>query len=106
MYRFSPIVVFLVLILGVVGCKEQTTGSSAKDYAKTKEVTVEISGMSCAKGCAPRARDAIASLPWAKDVKVDFEKKRGTFVAEVARFDGAALLKALSDEGFEGKVLK
>ena len=51
-------------------------------------------------------RDALATLPWAKDVKVDFEKKQGTFVAETARYDEAAILKALKDEGFEGKVLR
>jgi copper chaperone CopZ len=45
-------------------------------------------------------------LPWAKDVKVDFDKKQGTFVAETARYDEQAILKALKDEGFEGKILK
>lgn len=108
MLRFSSFIALIMLLGFVAGCKEQSTssGMSVKSTAPTKEVTVEITGMSCAKGCVPRARDAIASLPWAKDVKVDFEKKQGTFVAEVGRYDEAAVLKVLSDEGFEAKILK
>lgn len=92
------------LILVSAGCQNQAESESAT--AKTKDVTVEITGMSCAQGCAPRARDALATLPWAKDVKVDFDKKQGTFVAETARYDEQAILKVLKDEGFEGKILK
>jgi copper chaperone CopZ len=91
----------LVLFAGIVGCQPQ--GDST---ASTKDVTVEITGMSCAKGCAPRARDALAKLPWATNVKVDFDKKLGTFVAETAAYDEQAILKALKDEDFEGKILK
>jgi hypothetical protein len=43
-------------------------------------------------------------LPWAKDVKVDFDKKQGVFNAETARYDEQAILKVLKDEGFEGKI--
>jgi copper chaperone CopZ len=45
-------------------------------------------------------------LPWAKNVKVDFESKQATLSAESARYDERAMLKVLEDEGFEGKVLK
>ena len=58
------------------------------------------------KGCAPRAQKALASLPWAKNVKVEFEAKLATFNAEITRFDEAAILTVLKEEGFEGKVLK
>jgi copper chaperone CopZ len=44
-------------------------------------------------------------LPWAKDVKVDFDRKKATFTAEKARFDESAILKVLQDEGFEGKIV-
>ena len=57
------------------------------------------------KCCAPRAQKALASLPWAKDVKVDFDRKKATFTAERARYDESVILKALQDEGFEGKIV-
>jgi len=57
-------------------------------------------------GCAPRAQKALASLPWAKDVKVNFDQKKATFTAERARHDESAILKVLKDEGFEGKLSK
>jgi copper chaperone CopZ len=57
------------------------------------------------KGCAPRAQKALASLPWAKDVKVDFDRKKATFTAERNRYDESAILKVLQDEGFEGKIV-
>ncbi len=98
---------FTVVVFAVVGCQQQSdSDSKASVSAKSKGVSVEITGMSCEKGCAPRARDALAALPWAKDVKVDFEKKQGTFVAETARYDEAAILKVLKDEGFDGKIVK
>ena len=58
------------------------------------------------KGCAPRAQKALASLPWVKNVKIDFERKQATFAAEVARFDESAIAKVLEDEGFKGKLLR
>jgi len=45
-------------------------------------------------------------LPWAKDVKVDFDKKQASFTAETERYDEAAIVAALEKEGFGGKVLK
>jgi len=45
-------------------------------------------------------------LPWAKNVKVDFDSKKATFTAEKARYDESAILKVLTDEGFEGKILR
>jgi hypothetical protein len=44
-------------------------------------------------------------LPWAKDVKVDFDRKKATFIAERERYDESAILKVLQDEGFEGKIV-
>ena len=58
------------------------------------------------KGCAPRAREALATLPWAKNVQVDFDKKQATFVADTASYDEAAIIATLEKEGFGGKVAK
>lgn len=57
-------------------------------------------------GCAPRARAALATLPWAKNVKVDFDRKQATFTAETAQYDEAAIIAALEKEGFGGTVVK
>ncbi len=57
-------------------------------------------------GCAPRVREALATLPWAKNVQVDFDRKRATFVAEAASYDEAAIIAALEKEGFGGSVVK
>ena len=93
------------ILLLIAGCKQESD-QQVDTSSGFKEVTLEISGMSCPTGCAPRAQEALASLPWVKDVKVNFERKQATLSAEVARLDEAALLKALADEGFEGKIVR
>ena len=51
-------------------------------------------------------RNALATLPWVKNVQVDFDTKQATFTAEAGKMDEAAISRALKDEGFEGKVKK
>jgi copper chaperone CopZ len=51
-------------------------------------------------------REALETLPWAKNVQVNFERKQATFTAEAARFDEAAIVSALGKAGFGGKVAK
>jgi len=48
---------------------------------------------------------ALASLPWAKNVQVDFGRKKATFSAEPAQFDATEIVKVLKDQGFEGKIV-
>jgi hypothetical protein len=50
-------------------------------------------------------RDALATLPWVKDVQVNYDRKQATFTAEIARFDEASIVSALEKEGFGGKVV-
>lgn len=57
-------------------------------------------------GCAPRAQEALETLPWAKKVKVDFDRKQATFVAEPASYDEAAIIAVLEKEGFGGRIVK
>jgi copper chaperone CopZ len=49
---------------------------------------------------------ALASLPWVRQVQVDFPKKQAIVTAETDKYDEQALLKALERGGFGGKVLK
>lgn len=102
--RWTSVALFLFAILVLAnGCRQPDAATATADY---QEVTIEVSNMACAEGCAPRAKEALTSLPWAKDVKVDFETKKATFKAEAARYDEDAIIKVLTDEGFEGKILK
>jgi hypothetical protein len=51
-------------------------------------------------------RKALTSLPWVRQVQVDFSRKQATITAVADRYDEKALLKALEREGYEGKVVK
>lgn len=46
------------------------------------------------------------SLPWVREAKVDFDKKQAVVTVEVEKYDEAALLKALKEARFGGKVVK
>ena len=51
-------------------------------------------------------REALATLPWVKNVQVDYDKKQAAFTAESARYDEAAIIRVLKDEGFGAKIAK
>ena len=46
------------------------------------------------------------SLPWVRQAQVDFDKKQAVVTVEVEKYDEQALLKALEEAGFGGKVAK
>ncbi len=48
----------------------------------------------------------LASLPWVKNVQVNYGRKQATFTADAESFDEAAVVRALEKEGFGGKVAK
>jgi copper chaperone CopZ len=50
---------------------------------------------------------ALESLPWAKQVQIDFANRQATFRADPAQYDENAIVRALDEAGFAGsKVLK
>jgi copper chaperone CopZ len=52
-------------------------------------------------------QQALESLPWAKQVQVDFNSKRATFRADPARYDENAIVRVLEAAGFaNSKVVK
>jgi copper chaperone CopZ len=51
-------------------------------------------------------RDALATLPWAKNVQVNFDRKQATFTADTEQYDEAAIIAALKKEGFGGTIKK
>jgi copper chaperone CopZ len=110
MSRYLRIVDLLFLVLIALatssGCQEESAFEPELRSAATNQVTINVTGMYCAVGCAPRARDALATLPWAKNVQVNFDRKQATFVAEIASYDEAAIIAALEKEGFGGTVVK
>lgn len=108
-FRMANILVLLLVLVALAastGCQMELASEPNVPSAATKQVTVEITGMSCAKGCAPRARDALAALPWAKNVQVDFDRKQATFDADNAEYDEPAIIAALEKEGFGGAIVK
>ena len=57
-------------------------------------------------GCAAGVRKALASLPWVRQVQVNFDTKQAIVTADAARYDEKTMLKALEEAGFGGKVVK
>jgi copper chaperone CopZ len=51
-------------------------------------------------------RKALKSLPWVRQVRVNFDKKKAVVTVEAGKYNEKALLKALKKAGYRGKVLK
>jgi hypothetical protein len=51
-------------------------------------------------------REALASLPWVRQVKVDFNRKQAVVTVVADQYDQKALLEALEKEGYGGNVVK
>jgi copper chaperone CopZ len=51
-------------------------------------------------------RKALTSLPWVRQVQVNFDKKQAIVSADAARYDEKAMLKALEDAGYGGRVVE
>jgi copper chaperone CopZ len=73
--------------------------------AKTKQVTIAVSGMSC-NACAVKVQKALAALPWVRHVHVDLAKEQAMITVDAARYDERALLKAIKEAGYGGRVMK
>jgi copper chaperone CopZ len=50
-------------------------------------------------------RKALTSLPWGRQVQVDFNRQQATVTVVADQYDQKALLKALEKEGYQGKVV-
>lgn len=51
-------------------------------------------------------RKALTSLPWVRQAQINFHTKQVIVTADAARYDEKAMLKALEDAGFGGKVVQ
>jgi hypothetical protein len=51
-------------------------------------------------------RTALTSLPWVRQVQVDFDRQQAIVTAIADLFDQEALLRVLEKKGFPAKVLK
>jgi hypothetical protein len=49
---------------------------------------------------------ALASLPWVRQVQVNYSQKQAVVVAEADKVDEPALVKALQQAGYGGRVVK
>ncbi len=50
-------------------------------------------------------RKALETLPWVRQVQVNFDKQQAVVTADAAKYDEKALLRALEKAGYGGKVL-
>ena len=57
-------------------------------------------------GCPAGVRKALTSLPWVRQVQVNFDTKQAIVTADAARYDEKAMLEALEAAGFGGKVVQ
>ena len=57
-------------------------------------------------GCPAGIRRALTSLPWVRQVRVNFDTKQATVTAGTANYDEKAMLEALADAGYGGEVVK
>lgn len=76
-----------------------------KSDVKTQDITLSVSGMSCAS-CATKVQKALVSVPWVRKAQVDREKNQAVVTVEADKYDPSALLKALEKAGYGGKVVK
>jgi copper chaperone CopZ len=51
-------------------------------------------------------REALETLPWVKQVRVDYSRKQATFIAETDKYDEKAIIQALEQAGFGGKMVQ
>jgi len=51
-------------------------------------------------------REALGTLPWVKQVELDYGKKQATVTIEPEKLDENALIQVLEQKGFGGTVLK
>jgi copper chaperone CopZ len=106
----SAVFALVVVACGfTLGCQDRAASPGpvpGEASGKSKQVTVAVEGMTCDKGCPPRVRDALETLPWASEVRVSFEKKQATFVADAARYDEGEVVRVLTEEGFQARVVK
>lgn len=51
-------------------------------------------------------RRALTSLPWVRQVQVNFDKKQAIVTADGDRYDEKALLKVLENAGYGGRIVK
>jgi hypothetical protein len=116
--RFAVPLLFLVIVglTGAIGCGKQSAPSPAagstaerlaaqpekanpEKTAMTKQVTVAVTGMTWPNGWPPRVQKALASLPWVRQVQVDFPKKQAVVTVETEKYDEKGLVKALEKAG-------
>jgi copper chaperone CopZ len=51
-------------------------------------------------------RKALTSLPWVRQVQVNFDAKQAIVTVEATKYDEKAILKVLEKAGYGGKVTK
>ncbi|MFV1849918.1 MAG: heavy metal translocating P-type ATPase [Thalassospira sp.] len=74
-------------------------GASAQPTANTREVTLQIEGMTCAN-CAGRVEKAIAGLDGVSDVTVNFALNNANVHFDDSKLDTSKIADAVTDSGY------
>ncbi|MCL6462776.1 MAG: heavy-metal-associated domain-containing protein [Flavobacterium micromati] len=118
-FKKSILTLALASIL-FVGCKEKSNDLNSKETAETSEVatpkvkkeiaaanlqtaTFEVSGMTCAIGCAKTIQEDLTGLDGVQEAKVDFDTKLATVTFDKTVQNPEKLTKVV-EEAADGKT--
>lgn len=121
MLFFKPCAI-AVLALGLVGfdtaygcscccCKGAAPAAPAPIQpangaaAKTMQVTLSVSGMTCA-ACAAKVQKAIMGVPGVRQAQVDIRTGKAVVTVDEDKCDEKAMIKAVEQAGYGAKVAK
>ena len=68
-------------------------------------VLIAVSGMSC-EACAAKVQKSLATVPAVFQAQVDKAKDQAVVVVAESKYDEPALLKAIQQAGYSGKLVK
>jgi periplasmic mercuric ion binding protein len=89
----------LILIICSSPLFAQTEQQSKKEGPKTKSIKtlkLQITGMTCAHGCAMGIQDAVYKKKGVKSSDVNFDTGIGTFVYDEAKITKEEIIKAIT----------
>ncbi|MEM7314287.1 MAG: cation transporter [Planctomycetota bacterium] len=71
-----------------------------------KLVKIEVPGMTCAEGCPPVVKSALAECDGVDQVDVCFDSKTATIAIDEQNFDVTKAIAKLGEYGFKDSALK
>lgn len=85
---------------------EEAVASIDTSDESLKLVKIEVPGMTCAQGCPPVVKSALAECDGVDQVDVCFDSKTATIAIDEQDFDATKAIAKLGEYGFEDSALK